>query len=298
MLVACTSCHHQYDVGDLPAGAKIHCHCGIFVRVPEFKPRDAKIMHCSGCGAHLDAGVDACGYCRATVVRSEHNFGPACPECFSRMVDAAKFCSTCGVQITAEKVQTKNINQKCPRCDAMLVGRTVKNGSFSECTDCGGLWLVEGTFDELVLERDQEAVGAFLQISTNVERKRTVMDEELNSVRYMKCPTCSQLMNRRNFGSASGVIIDTCKGHGAWFDVFELEAVLEFVQKGGLDKARERKLEEQQRKADLASERARSTSYLSDGHVVGGSGWSNSRGFRGPDLFDVIGWIAGKIFKK
>jgi hypothetical protein len=30
-------------------------------------------------------------------------------------------------------------------------------------------------------------------------------------------------MNRKNFGSVSGVVIDWCKGHGFWFDAEERE---------------------------------------------------------------------------
>ncbi|MEM7165287.1 MAG: zf-TFIIB domain-containing protein [Planctomycetota bacterium] len=297
MLVACTSCHQQYDVGDLSIGSKVHCHCGEYVTVPEFRARDAKILHCSGCGAHLDQGAETCAYCRATVDRSEHNFGPACPECFSRMVTAARYCCSCGVEIAAEKIETQQLDQDCPRCDNKLIQRNVKNGSFSECTGCGGLWLAEGTFDRLVIDKDEGAVGAFMQISTDVERRRTVFDDKIEEVRYLKCPVCAELMHRRNFGRASGVIIDSCKGHGFWFDCFELEAVLEFVQKGGLDKARERDLRDQKRKVALAKERAVSAARTeARGHGLGRN-WSGG-GSLSPDLFDLVGWLANWLFKR
>src|SRR5690606_39479191 len=67
-------------------------------------------------------------------------------------------------------------------------------------------------------------------------------------VRYRGCPACGVLMNRRNFGRRSGVIVDVCKEHGVWFDADELTAVLEFVARGGLVKQRQSQLEEAQRR--------------------------------------------------
>jgi Zn-finger nucleic acid-binding protein len=51
-------------------------------------------------------------------------------------------------------------------------------------------------------------------------------------------------MNRTNFGTHSGVIVDVCMRHGIWFDAGELPKVLEFVESGGLQRARRRQLEE------------------------------------------------------
>jgi Zn-finger nucleic acid-binding protein len=41
-------------------------------------------------------------------------------------------------------------------------------------------------------------------------------------------------MNRANFGRVSGVIIDVCRPHGAWFDRGELGAIRRFLRSGGL----------------------------------------------------------------
>ena len=56
-------------------------------------------------------------------------------------------------------------------------------------------------------------------------------------VHYRPCPSCSQLMNRKNFGGISGIIVDVCTLHGTYFDAGELPRVLEFVRRGGLAKA-------------------------------------------------------------
>ena len=47
------------------------------------------------------------------------------------------------------------------------------------------------------------------------------------------------MMYRRNYGRRSGVIIDLCKKHGAWFDADELPRILNWIRSGGLLKANE-----------------------------------------------------------
>jgi Zn-finger nucleic acid-binding protein len=71
-------------------------------------------------------------------------------------------------------------------------------------------------------------------------------------VRYLKCPVCSEIMNRTNYAHASGVIINTCVGHGIWFDHDALRRVIEFIRGGGLDRAR--KMDELERAHESAME--------------------------------------------
>lgn len=56
---------------------------------------------------------------------------------------------------------------------------------------------------------------------------------------YVKCPECETIMNRTNFAKRSGILIDTCRGHGTWFDADELPRIVEFVMNGGIDAANE-----------------------------------------------------------
>ena len=53
-------------------------------------------------------------------------------------------------------------------------------------------------------------------------------------VKYVKCPVCLQLMNRKSYGARSGVVADTCKEHGIWLDGGELGRILKWVKAGGL----------------------------------------------------------------
>jgi hypothetical protein len=58
-------------------------------------------------------------------------------------------------------------------------------------------------------------------------------------------------MHRENVARISGVIVDRCGRHGVWFDVDELQRLVQFWESGGLDRARAREREA------LAGERRR-----------------------------------------
>jgi Zn-finger nucleic acid-binding protein len=64
-----------------------------------------------------------------------------------------------------------------------------------------------------------------------------------DSVRYIPCVRCRKLMNRKNFGRISGVIIDECGSHGVWLDAGELEKIRIFIADGGLEKAQDKEIE-------------------------------------------------------
>lgn len=63
-------------------------------------------------------------------------------------------------------------------------------------------------------------------------------------------------MNRFNFAGCSGVILDSCRPHGVWFDPEELRGIVAFIRGGGLDVAREKErsaLELERRRIERAS---------------------------------------------
>jgi hypothetical protein len=62
-------------------------------------------------------------------------------------------------------------------------------------------------------------------------------------------------MNRTNFAHSSGVIIDSCKQHGYWFDADELRRVIEFIRAGGIESARKREIDMLAEERKLKTER-------------------------------------------
>jgi Zn-finger nucleic acid-binding protein len=106
-------------------------------------------------------------------------------------------------------------------------------------------------------------------------------------IAYIKCPVCSQLMNRVNFGVRSGVIIDRCKAHGIWLDGGELRHLMEWMKLGGklLDQERQEQLRQEELKRE--SEQRRTQAGRSDGPSPLDS-FGDPLRQSDPDLFEII----------
>lgn len=169
----------------------------------------------------------------------------ACPSCFGLMFIGSQYCGHCGTKALVPEVVTQENAGDCPRCKVKLDLLELPETTLRECEKCGGLWADVGTFENICADHEkQSAVLGFIG-----ERERNA--EPLPKISYVPCPDCRQLMNRSNFARASGVIIDICKQHGVWFDAQELPRIINFIQKGGMEMARQRE------KLDIEEERSR-----------------------------------------
>jgi len=138
----------------------------------------------------------------------------------------------------------------CPRCRAEMQAIVVGGNSLRECPKCEGIWADPESLRQICADREKQA--AALGLPRTLGEGAPVQMEE--HIRYLPCPSCNKLMNRVNFASYSGVVVDVCREHGTWFDRDELRRVIEFIRGGGLDKARARdiaNLEEERRLARL-----------------------------------------------
>lgn len=238
MLISCERCHRQYDVSGLAVGEKVRCHCSHLMEVPKRRAREARMLHCSSCGGKLRADATACEYCGCEVKLGDRGLGDVCPECFARLRAGASYCAACGIRIEPEKLRVLPVDAKCPRCQSGLVQLSSEKLQYTECSGCGGLWLDESTFQSVIDSREKEA-PLLAASDPSVARKHV----DTREVRYLPCPSCKKLMNRQNFGSCSGVVIDWCKGCGYWFDLDELGKIIEFLRSGGMELARARQAE-------------------------------------------------------
>jgi Zn-finger nucleic acid-binding protein len=169
----------------------------------------------------------------------------ACPSCLGLMFVGTRFCGHCGEEmVRAETPEGEELGD-CPRCKVRLDLLQIAEISVRECARCDGLWADVGTFERLCAEREERsAVLGFIG-------SREPKAPPAAKISYVPCPECGQLMNRSNFARASGVIIDICKAHGVWFDAGELPRIIEFIQKGGMDAARQKEkfeIEEQRKR--------------------------------------------------
>jgi Zn-finger nucleic acid-binding protein len=157
----------------------------------------------------------------------------------------SKFCDHCGRKASSVEVFTDQKSGDCPRCKRPLESFRIEATTARECMRCGGFWTNAEAFETLCKDKEQQsAVLTFISKQTFEVRPET-------AVSYVPCPDCKQLMNRSNFARSSGVIIDLCKQHGVWFDADELPKIINFIDKGGLERAREKQ------KIELGEERAK-----------------------------------------
>lgn len=105
-----------------------------------------------------------------------------------------------------------------------------------DCEKCDGLWI---------------GAEAFERLCTNREAQATVLHQPVPEsrptdarIRYRPCLQCGAMMNRLNFAKVSGTVVDVCKNHGTFLDRGELQAVVRFIHGGGLDRARQRQIED------------------------------------------------------
>lgn len=289
ILVACELCRRQYDAGALPPGAFFRCRCGGKVRVPKLSAKDAAVVRCSSCGGPRSSGQSACPYCRADFTLHEQDMETVCPNCMARVGNKARFCHHCAVPILPEEVAGADTERPCPACGAKHLLRSRALGSdgvsMLECNVCAGIWLAHPTF-MLLVERARKDADPEGLPPGGERRKQPRLPAAASGPLYRHCSSCGELMHRFNFGKRSGVIIDSCKDHGVWFDAQELEKILAWVRAGGEERAKKVALEEA--RVDVGGEFIRQRiDQLSRGGETGRRGETEDLGHWLGRLFDL-----------
>jgi len=231
-LVACASCHAQYDVAGI-AAKTFACRCGETVENNPPAPRDAEIHRCAACGALAEDGAESCSYCNAVIVRDPtQSWSLICPECYARNAEDGRFCTACGVTFSPYPVQSVGRELPCPACSRGMPARDVAGVGINECGGCNGLWVPGDEFDALVRRAAEARRNADPDTLPAIAPRVDGANPAAQKVHYRRCPECDALMHRRNFRKASGVIIDRCSAHGTWLDADELEQIAGFVLSG------------------------------------------------------------------
>jgi Zn-finger nucleic acid-binding protein len=155
----------------------------------------------------------------------------------------AAYCSGCGRELGLEPIARDGAPMDCPDCHLPMDPLDCGPGALYDCSRCGGQFVEHGALRDLLEQHDR--------LGTSERRPQRTAPVDTR-VRYVSCPACRALMNRRNFGAGSGVIVDVCSKHGTWFDTGELPRVLAYVESGGLQRSRQAF---QQEREKLARER-------------------------------------------
>lgn len=196
-------------------------------------------LNCPNCGGAVMSDQTNCQFCSSRLKTV------GCAKCLGMMFLGSKFCGHCGATAHAAELLDDANAGDCPRCKVNLQSLKIDAVQIRECERCGGFWSTADAFENLCSDREKQASVLGFVGSYRHE------DPAPPTISYVPCPDCSQLMNRSNFARSSGIIIDMCRQHGVWFDAGELQKIIEFIDKGGLDRAREKE------KISLADERSR-----------------------------------------
>ena len=234
-LVACPSCHAQYDVSDV-SSKFIDCRCGEQVENRPLQGVDAQIHRCGSCGAGVGAEADSCGFCGSEIVRDTRDLSLICPECYGRNAEEARFCVGCGVAFAPEKYKVEGFELPCPNCECMMPARSIGGIGINECAECNGIWAPEQRFDTLVAKAIEARQSADPAKLADLKPRVKGGNPARQKVTYRKCPVCQGQMARRNFRKSSGVITDRCNEHGTWLDADELEQIAGFILSGGANR--------------------------------------------------------------
>jgi Zn-finger nucleic acid-binding protein/ribosomal protein L40E len=244
-LVACPGCHRQFDATGRPEGSAFPCSCGATVTVPRPRAHDAAVVRCSSCGAPREETATACRFCGAEFTLHERDLDTICPGCMARVSGRARFCHHCGTPVLGAQASAGESGYRCPACPGghPLVSRRLgrANVAIFDCSTCGGLWVEREIFEVLA---DRARSGQLPEGFGGGAPAAESHPLEPQQLHYRPCVICGALMNRRNYGRKSGVIVDLCARHGVWFDLHELDRLLRWIREGG--EARTEKLQQEE----------------------------------------------------
>ena len=274
MILACPACDSRYDVTGHDVGQKFRCRCGEVVTLAA--ATQAGMLACPQCGAGVAPSAKTCDHC------SSHLLLKACPRCLSRVFHGHKHCPDCGAELDIAAIGDVNPERMCPRCPNPLHARRVDDVVIDECATCHGIFLDHVAVQRVVTDRQQVRADAILGM---LPASATSPPLQAGAKMYVKCPVCTTMMNRKLFAGGSGVIIDVCRVHGAFFDVGELPKIIAFVMNGGLEQAQKKEItrmkddaKREQQNAQFSTMMA-SRSSSSAGHFGSGDGHTAANAF-------------------
>lgn len=175
----------------------------------------------------------------------------------------------------------------CPRCNRSLQTIDLQlNGTFliERCEECLGLFFDPGELEAVLTAL---VSNVFTINHKRLDRLCTTGGTGERTVSYIKCPVCTTVMNRINFGVRSGVVVDRCREHGIWLDGGELRRLCEWMKAGGklLDQER-REQREKERLAEKARQLGNRPSMEATGDPF--TRYSGPLREEDPDLFEIV----------
>jgi Zn-finger nucleic acid-binding protein len=232
-LLECPRCRTQVDapLGVDPSAQR--CACGSPLAAGGARAWDTAVLRCASCGATVASADPACGFCGTPIERDERLRSRLCASCCARSASDARFCTACGRAFESAGVEADPALPNCPVCRIGLHAQRVAEFELAECRGCHGLWIPHPGFDALVERALELRRKALASPEPAANPRVSKANPHAQTVRYLRCPACSEQLARRNFRRSSGVILDVCRRCGVWLDAGELEAIAGFLARGG-----------------------------------------------------------------
>jgi len=221
------------------------------------------LANCSNCSAPLPPNSIKCDYCGSrndTDLKGVHYY-------------------------TTHEIESERV---CPRCNIRLRTIDLKiDGKFliERCDECLGLFFDPGEL-EAVLEAT--VTNVFAVNETRLDNINKAMRANDYGVTYIKCPVCTKIMNRVNFGTKSGVIVDRCREHGVWLDGGELRHLFEWMKAGGKLLDQERREQQKEEEAQEEEKRRRQAQGTAGGDYSSFESYGGTLRHQDPDLFAMV----------
>ncbi len=124
---------------------------------------------------------------------------------------------------------------KCPVDGSGLQSMTYEADIVVErCAACGGTWLDAGELERIEETREKDHREELSAIPPDIVRSMEMARQQAAPDRA--CPKCARVMERREYGYCSRILIDTCPScRGVWLDKGELAALEVFFEKSRAD---------------------------------------------------------------
>ncbi|GJM24816.1 MAG: hypothetical protein DHS20C16_12310 [Phycisphaerae bacterium] len=199
-----------------------------------------------------------------------------CTNCGAPLPPKSNRCTFCN---TLNDVDLRAVSQRdggdresgsreCPHCDEPLhiVQLDVADGfGIDRCLKCHGIFFDPGELEAIIEESVTHVYNVdYPRLAALIEEEGVEADRQIT---YIKCPDCKKMMNRKAYGSRSGVIVDECRNHGVWLDGRELHLLMKWTKAGGKIHEQKRK-EREDRKRIVKPSHHVSNSPMSSGNYT------------------------------
>lgn len=172
-----------------------------------------------------------------------------CKFCSAPLPQKGLVCSYCGQRnplnlnvLSKIDIEEKKSDYNCPVCNVLMenINIGIKTKVLVQrCDKCDGIFILEDILEQLLQSK------SLIKKDIDLHMLRFIQDnprhKQENIISYRKCPVCDKTMQRINYKTVSGVVVDRCLRHGVWLDGGELRQLFEWKKVGGEIKVREEK---------------------------------------------------------